>query len=92
MTDLVHHLRFEEHAIGVEAGTEQTRVHDLERGALSDLFVHDRVDRAHAATAELALDDPRPGLDARQQPVRHFDRGHRLRSRRADHGLHNGFG
>jgi hypothetical protein len=67
--DLVDDLGLEQHAVAVEPGRQQALVHDLQRGALTNVLMDHGVDRPHAATAQLALDQPRAGLGTRRQDI-----------------------
>jgi len=62
VADLVDDPRLDQHALGIEAGREETVMDHLEGGPLPDLSVHHRVHGAHSAPPELALDDPGAGL------------------------------
>ncbi len=59
--DRVDHARLEQHPLGVDALPEQAAMQDLERRALADLGVNDRIYRPHPAPAEQVLDPPRTG-------------------------------
>src|SRR5688500_7874808 len=62
---------------------------DLERRALADLFVRDRVHGAHPTATDLTFDDPRAGFRSRGEDVRNLDGF--LTSRGAEHRLHSAF-
>jgi hypothetical protein len=91
VSDAVDDPRFEQDAI--DAGpADQVLVQQLERCALADRFVRDRVDHAHSAATELALDDPRPRVRSRRERVgiARASRRRLARCRGANERLHDG--